>query len=261
MLGSIAGDIIGSVYEHAPIKTTDFSLFGDGCQFTDDTVCTVAIAQSLLGPFPFADSLRTLVRRHPERGYGGMFHSWATSDDLPPYGSWGNGAPMRVSPVGFMANSHAQALELAAASAAVSHDHPEAVKGAQAVAVAIWMARRGWSKTEIRSSIQTQFGYRLDRTVDSIRSAYRFDVSAAGTVPAALICALDAANFEQAVRNAVSLGGDSDTLACIAGGLAEALHGLPPSLAHAASRYLTLDLLQIVKTFYAVCPVAGATPP
>lgn len=256
MLGAIAGDVIGSIYEAAPIKTRDFPLFGAGATFTDDTVCTVAIADALLQGADFAAMLRDWVRRHPGRGYGGMFRR-ALASDRPAYGSWGNGAPMRVSPIGHWGRNEAEVLALAAQSAAVSHDHPDAIAGAEAVALAIWLARAGAARAAIRARIADRFGYDLSRSVDQIRVSYRFDVSARGTVPPALIAALEAEDFETAVRNAVSLGGDSDTLACIAGGLAEALFGLPDTIIAETRARLDHDLLAVIDRFYAALPARG----
>jgi ADP-ribosylglycohydrolase len=251
MLGAITGDIVGSIYEHANIKTKDFPLFGPGCRFTDDTVLSVAVADCLLNEGDFAATLRAYTRAHPRRGYGGMFLSWALDDDLSAYGSWGNGSAMRVSPVGFAARNEDEALDLAARSAMVSHDHPDAVAGAQAVALAILWARQGVGATAIRTRIAARFGYDLSEGVDEIRARYSFNVSCAGTVPPALVCALEAAGFEDALRNAVSIGGDTDTVACITGGLAEALYGLPEEIAGQARAYLTDDLKAVVKRLYA----------
>ncbi len=250
MLGAITGDIVGSIYEHANIKTKDFPLFGPGCAFTDDTVLSVAVADCLLNEGDFAATLRAYTRAHPRRGYGGMFLRWALDDDLPAYGSWGNGSAMRVSPVGFAARDEDEALALAARSAAVSHDHPDAVAGAQAVALAIYLARQGMEAKATRDEIAARFGYDLSESVAAIRARYAFDVSCAGTVPPALTCALEAEGFEDALRNAVSIGGDTDTIACIAGGLAEALFGLPEEIAAQARAYLTDDLKAVVAQFH-----------
>lgn len=269
MLGAIAGDIIGSLYESRPIKTKRFPLFSPGCTFTDDTVCTVAIADSLLNGGGFDHSLRRYVRKYPSRGYGGLFRQWAMADDLPAYGSWGNGSAMRVTAIGFLARDDEHALRLAEASSAVSHNHPDAVAGAQAVALGIGMARRGIGRTAIRRALSERFGYDLSRSVEDLRPGYGFDISAAGTVPAALVCALDAADHEDAVRNAISLGGDADTLACIAGGLGEALYGVseqvarqtaerlderrygfPEELDPGAPGYFQGRLLTVVEAFY-----------
>ncbi len=249
MLGAIAGDIIGSVYEHDNIKTKVFPLFGADSIFTDDTVCTVAVADCLMQGGDFAEFLRAYVRRHPWRGYGGMFRQWALADDMPAYGSWGNGSAMRVASVAYLAADQPAVLDLAAGSAAVSHDHPDAIAGAQAVALAIWLARQGLERQAIETAIAECFGYDLSQSVDQIRAWYAFDVSAAGTVPPAIRCALEAADYEDAVRNAISLGGDSDTIACITGGIAEALYGLPPAIAEQALGRLTDDLRQAVARF------------
>jgi ADP-ribosylglycohydrolase len=251
MLGAIAGDIIGSIYEAAPIKTKDFPLFGPGVTFTDDTVCTVAVADALMQGGDFAGALRAYVRRYPGRGYGAMFRRWAMTPGMPAYGSWGNGAAMRVSPIAYWARDEAELLELAAGTAAVSHDHPDAVTGAQAVALAMWLARGGTDRPEIRARIGTGFGYDLEPSVDQIRAWYRFDVSCKGTVLPAIICALEAEDYRDAVRNAISLGGDSDTLACITGGIAEIFYGLPDEVTREAKGFLDAPLREVVDRFYA----------
>ena len=250
MLGAIAGDIIGSIYEAAPIKTKDFPLFGPGVTFTDDTVCTVAVADALMQGGDFAGALRAYVRRYPGRGYGAMFRRWAMTPGMPAYGSWGNGAAMRVSPIAYWARDEAELLELAAGTAAVSHDHPDAVTGAQAVALAMWLARGGTDRPEIRARIGTGFGYDLEPSVDQIRAWYRFDVSCKGTVPPAIVCALAAEDYRDAVRNAISLGGDSDTLACITGGIAEILYGLPDEVTREARALLDAPLREVIDRFY-----------
>jgi ADP-ribosylglycohydrolase len=257
MLGAIAGDIIGSIYEFRPIKTKDFPLFGEGATFTDDTVCTVAVADCILQEGDFATFLKDYGRRYPGRGYGGWFARWLASDDLAPYGSFGNGAAMRVSPAAWLARDEAEALELARRSAAATHDHARGIAGAQATALAMWWAREGTPAEAIRSEIAARFGYDLDRNVDAIRPSYRFDESCDGTVPEALICALEARDYEEAVRNAVSLGGDADTLACITGGVAEALFGLPEDVAGPARGYLDPELQQQVARFYAAVTKTG----
>jgi ADP-ribosylglycohydrolase len=228
MLGAIAGDIIGSVYEVAPIKTTDFPLFDRRSTFTDDTVLTVATAEALLAGEDYAAAYRRLARAHPQRGYGGSFQRWFRQENAPPYGSWGNGAAMRVSPVGWAFNSETAVLAEAAKSAAATHNHPEGIKGAQATALAVYLARSGASREDIRQAVAARFGYGLDRRVAAVRPGYSFRISCQETVPEALICFLDAHDFPSTVRNAVSLGGDSDTLACIAGAVAEAFYGPPP---------------------------------
>jgi ADP-ribosylglycohydrolase len=249
MLGAIAGDIIGSIYEAAPIKSKDFPLFGRGVSFTDDTVCTVAIADALLCGGDFAEYLRAYVRRCPGRGYGGMFVRWAHTPGMPAYGSWGNGAAMRVSAIAWLASDEAAALATAARTAAVSHDHPDAIAGAEATVLAAWLAGRGAARETIRREIAARFGYDLSQSVAQIRARYAFDISCKGTVPPALVCALEATGYEDAIRNAVSLGGDSDTLGCITGGITEALHGLPPEIATQSRRYLDDHLLSVIDRF------------
>jgi len=228
MLGAIAGDVIGSVYEARPAKTTDFALFPQGSRFTDDTVLTIATAEALLGDGDYAGAYRRYGRAFPAAGYGASFYRWLFSADAGPYESWGNGAAMRVSPLGFALDSVEDVLAEAARSAAVTHNHPEGVKGAQATALAIFLARTGVDKAGIRSEIQHRFAYDLTRSLDAIRPGYRFDVSCQGSVPESLIAFLEASDFAGAVRNAVSLGGDADTMACIAGGVAEAFYGAVP---------------------------------
>jgi ADP-ribosyl-[dinitrogen reductase] hydrolase len=251
MLGAIAGDIIGSVYEAAPIKTKRFPLFAPGVTFTDDTVCTVAVADALMSGADPAHYLRAYVRRWPGRGYGGMFVCWAHEPDMPAYGSWGNGAAMRVSAIAHLAVDEAEALRAATRTAEVSHDHPDAIAGAQATVLAAWLACQNVAPDAIRAEIATRFGYDLGQSVDQIRASDAFDVSCRGTVPPAIVCALEANGYEDAVRNAVSLGGDSDTLACITGGIAEALHGLPAAIAEQARVRLDDDLRRVVGRFYA----------
>jgi ADP-ribosyl-[dinitrogen reductase] hydrolase len=247
MLGAIAGDIIGSRFEGRAAPARDFALFHPDCHFTDDSVCTLAVADALLGGGDFAASLRAFVRRHPRRGYGGLFRDWAFADDAPAYGSWGNGAPMRVAAVGWLARDEAQALELAAAQAAVSHNHPNAVAAAQAVALAILLARRGLSRTELRRRLAKDFVY--DLAPERALKPRGFDPSAAGTVPPALAAALTAADWEDAVRTVVCLGGDTDTLACIAGAVAEPIYGLPRDIAATARSYLSQDLHAVLLRF------------
>lgn len=249
MLGAIAGDIIGSRFEGRVGPPRDFALFHPACRFTDDSVCSLAVVDALLGARDFAASLRAFVRRHPTRGYGGMFLAWASTDDAPAYGSWGNGAPMRVAAVGWLAGDEAEALDLAAAQAAVSHDHPDAVAAAQAVALAIFLARSGTSRAALRRRIVEDYGY--DLAPERALARGGFDISAAGTVPPALTAALEAGDWEGAVRTAVCLGGDADTLACIAGAVAEAVHGLPADIADTARSYLTDDLRAVLARFEA----------
>ena len=250
MIGAIAGDIIGSVYEHHPVKTKDFPLFGSMSRFTDDTVMTVAVADAILTGRPYVESIREIGRRYPDAGYGGTFIRWLHSDDAEPYNSWGNGAAMRVSPVGFAGTSEAQVLSHAKMTAEISHNHPEGIRGAHATALAIFLARKGALKEQIRARISDEFSYDMNRTVDDIRPKYKFDVSCQGTVPEAIIAFLDSRSYVDAVRNAVSLGGDSDTLACIAGGIAEAFYGgVTDDIVDEVKKRLTPELWHITETF------------
>jgi len=250
MIGAIAGDIIGSVYEGNPIKTKDFPLFHPFCRFTDDTVLTVAVAHAILNNRPYQDSVREIGRRYPAAGYGGSFSRWLHTERPEPYNSWGNGAAMRVSPVGFAFTSEEDVLREAEKTAVFTHNHPEGIKGAQATALTVFLARTGHGKADIRERISRRFGYDLDRSVNDIRPGYFFDVSCQGTVPEAIVAFLDADTYEDAVRNAVSLGGDSDTLACITGGIAEAFYGgVPLPIEERALAYLPTDLLDITKAF------------
>ena len=255
MIGAIAGDIIGSAYEHAPIKSKDFPLFHPRARFTDDSVLTVAVAHAILEQRSYGSSIREIGRRYPKAGYGAGFIRWLLADDAPPYGSWGNGSAMRVSPIGFAFDDVEAVLGEARASAAVTHDHPEGIKGAQATALAIFMARGRATREDIRTGISRRFGYDLDRSVDDIRPGYAFDVSCQGSVPEAIIAFLDSSDWEDAVRNAVSLGGDSDTLACITGAIAEAWYGgVPEPVAACAMALLPEDLGEVVRRFGSLLP-------
>jgi ADP-ribosylglycohydrolase len=228
MLGAIAGDVIGSIYEHRPIKTTRFPLFYPLCRFTDDTVLTVALADSILHGTDFVSLMKQYYRTYPRAGYGGSFQQWAQSERSDPYNSWGNGSAMRVSPVGFAFDTLEEVLEQAKESAQVTHDHPEGIKGAQAVASAIFLARTGQTKEQIKGFVETTFGYHLDTPLDEIRPKYEFQVSCQKSVPQAIRAFLESDDYEDAVRKAISLGGDSDTIACMAGGIAQAYHGGVP---------------------------------
>jgi ADP-ribosylglycohydrolase len=250
MLGAIAGDIIGSVYEHDNIKSTDFPLFSRLCRFTDDTVLTVAVAHALLDGLDYAGTLKSYGRRFPKAGYGGSFIRWLFSESLGPYNSWGNGSAMRVSPVGFWFNSVEKVLAEAERTAAVTHNHPEGIKGAKAVALAVFLARSGVDKTAIKYEIESRFSYDLSRTIDEIRPGYKFDVSCRGSVPEAIVAFLESIDYEDAVRKAVSIGGDSDTIACISGAIAHAFYGrIPKYIVNQVRSRLSADLLQVVDKF------------
>lgn len=251
MLGAIAGDIIGSRFEHHPHKSKDFELFTPDCRFTDDTVLTVAVAETLLDQSDYASALKRYYRRFPSAGYGPRFTAWGMSDQSRPYSSYGNGSAMRVSPVGWFYHDLQQVMDEAARSAIASHDHPEGVKGAQAVAVAVFRARQGQGKDEIRAGIEASFGYDLNRTLDAIRPGYNFDVTCQRSVPEAIIAFLEAESFEDAIRNAVSLGGDADTQAAIAGSIAEAFWGeVPAEIEQECRSRLDKSLRSVLDRFY-----------
>lgn len=251
MIGAIAGDIIGSRFEAQPVKRSDFNFFHPHCRFTDDTVLTVAVADAILRGRRYADSLQTWARKYPNAGYGGTFYRWIWQREPQPYNSWGNGSAMRVGAVGFAFDSSEQVLAQAERSAAVSHNHPEGIKGAQAVALAIFLARYGHSKTQIRSTLKQRFGYDLDRTLAQIRPGYSFDVSCQGSVPEAIVAFLESADLLTAIGNAVSLGGDSDTQACIAGSIAEAFYGEVPAVLRTFVRdKMPDDMWRVVTNFY-----------
>ncbi|MDB9526549.1 ADP-ribosylglycohydrolase family protein [Oscillatoria sp. CS-180] len=252
MLGAIAGDMIGSVYEFNNRRTKDFPLFIKDTTFTDDTILSVAVADVLMNDGNYAQAFKDYYWRYPNPAgsYGARFHQWAASPSLKPYNSWGNGSAMRVSPVGFALNTLDSVLDEAAKTAVVTHNHPEGVKGAQATAAAIFWARTGNSKDTLRVRLTETFGYDLDRTVDEIRPDYAFNESCQGTVPEAIIAFLDSTDFEDAIRNAVSLGGDSDTLTCITGGIAHAFYEkVPEDIRQQVLVRLDDPLRQVTETF------------
>jgi len=251
MIGAIAGEIVGSVYEWDNIKTKEFELFSPRCFFTDDSVLTVALADSILTGTPYAENLKVFYRLYPNASYGGSFHSWARSSSTAPYHSFGNGAAMRISPVGFAYDELATVLAKAEEFTAVTHNHPEGIKGGQATAAAIFLARSGKSKEEIRAYIEETFHYDLSRHVDEIRPPYGFDETCQGTVPQAIRAFLDSTGFEDALRNAISLSGDSDTLACITGGIAEAFYGVPEVIEQQVYEILDQRLGAIARKFVA----------
>ena len=225
LYGALGGDIIGSRFERHNLKSKNFELFDDRSRFTDDSVLTVATADALLHGIDYTSAYRRWGNRYPHAGYGGGFRRWLAADDPRPYKSWGNGSAMRVSPIGFFRGSIDDVLAEAELSAAVTHDHPEGIKGAQAAALATFLARTGSSKAAIKAEIETRFDYDLSaRNLDQIRPGYFFDVSCMGTLPVALLAFLESTNYEDAIRNAVSVGGDSDTIAAITGGIALAFY-------------------------------------
>lgn len=253
IIGAICGDIIGSPYEHNSIKTKEFELFQDRSVFTDDTIMTLAIANWLIkdkdSKSVLVNELKYWGNRYPYGGYGAMFYRWLKEDDPKPYGSWANGSAMRVSPCAWAADSLDEAQELAKVSAIVTHNHPEGIKGALATSDAIYLARTGFNKDEIRDHIELRYDYDLSQSLDEIRPVYSFDISCAGSVPESIICFLEASDFEDTIRNAVSLGGDADTQAAIAGSIASAYWDAPEEICCRAIEYLTSDLLDVLLDF------------
>jgi ADP-ribosylglycohydrolase len=268
MIGAIIGDIVGSIYEFDNIKTKDFELFGPHptakatnttngfsdaqCRFTDDTVLTVAVAEWLLdGP---EENLveyfsKWYARCGGNRSYGGMFERWINQWDRQPYNSYGNGSAMRVSATAWLSEDKAQTLALAKSSAEVTHSHPEGIKGAQATALAIWLARQGGNVDSIRKAVAEFAGYDLSENVDEIREWYYFNETCQKTVPQAIICALEAADFEDAIKNAISIGGDSDTVGAITGSIAEAMFDVPVDIVAKGRAYLSDEINQVVDRF------------
>lgn len=253
IIGAISGDIIGSTREFNSIKTKDFKLFTKRSTFTDDTIMTLAIADWLIedktSSSVLIDSLKYWGNKYPHAGYGGMFKNWLRQDSPEPYGSWANGSAMRVSPCAWVGESIEEVQKLAYESAAVTHNHPEGIKGALATADAIYLARIGAEKQEIKEHIEVRYQYDLDITLGELRPHYDFDVSCAGSVPESIICFLEAKDFEDTIRNAVSLGGDADTQAAIAGSIASAYWDVPKKIAFKAIHRLDYDLLRVFIDF------------
>ena len=261
MYGAILGDMIGAPYEfdHGA-KTKDFPLFGKDSRFTDDTVMTIAVADALLEaggeaadkPDVCAAVVRAMQRwgrRYPRVGYGGLFRRWLVSDKPEPYGSFGNGSAMRVAAAGWLYDTLARTREVARQTAIVTHNHAEGIKGAEATASAIFLSRGGKSKEGIKDYIVREFGYDLSRTLDEIRPFYSMDATCQGSVPEAIISFLESTDFEDTVRNAVSIGGDTDTVACIAGSIAEAFYGVPEALKAECRRRLPQEMLAVLDVF------------
>ena len=254
ILGALAGDIIGSVYEFSPTKSVDFDLFTPWTNFTDDSVMTLAVAKWLMEddahtPHYLTCCMQELGARYPGAGYGARFSGWLSEETPLPYNSWGNGAGMRVSPVGLYAKTIDEALALAAVTACVSHNHPEGVKGAQAIAASMFLCRQGKTKAEIREYVEKTFFYDLNRTIDEIRPHYEFDISCQGSVPEAIIPFLEGSSFEDVIRLAVSLGGDSDTIACMAGAIASCMYTIPEDISEMCINHLPEDLKEINDVF------------
>lgn len=258
ILGAVIGDIVGSTHEFLQTKSTDFELFTENNAYTDDTVMTIAVADWLIestqpiNNTTLPDTMRKWGNKNRLVGWGRAFRRWLFSSceaDRQPYNSFGNGSGMRVSPCGFYAKSLTEALELAKLSAEVSHNHPEGIKGAQAIASAVFLSRQQTPKEEIRTYIEETFGYDLHRTCEDIRPGYKFDVSCQGSCPEAIIAFLDSHDFESAIRLAISLGGDSDTIGAMTGGIAAAYYGIPEEIAHRALDYLLDDMIEIIIKF------------
>jgi len=269
MYGAIIGDVIGSPYEHHNIKTKDFPLFSDQSRLTDDSVMTIAVAEAIMNYFDFDNGsedlmpqenqdllkdrfyigLRKWGLKYPNAGYGGSFRRWL-SEGGEPYNSWGNGSAMRVSSVAWLFDDIENVRKAAAISASVTHNHPEGIKGAECIASAVFLARDGWLKKDISDYIIREFGYDISRTCDDIRPSYSFDVSCQGSVPQAIIAFMDGISFEDVVRNAVSLGGDSDTIAAMAGSIAHAYYGVPSDLRRSIEAMLTVEQLRVLERYY-----------
>lgn len=249
MLGAVIGDIVGSVYEGTPIRSRQFPLFGRKSGYTDDTVLTVATAYAILNHVDYGDAYRLFGRKY-SAGYGSQFYEWLWSAKPSPYFSWGNGSAMRVSPVGYAIESLEDVLLEARKSAEVTHNHPEGIKGAQAVALAVHLAIRGESKARIAEEISSRFSYDLGRTLEEIQSTYYFKISCQESVPESIIAFLEAEDFVSSIRNAVYLGGDSDTMACIAGAIAEAFYKhIPDDVAREAMSKLPAEFIDIIGRF------------
>ena len=255
MYGAITGDICGSIYEFENFKTdnpAEIPIPDEHCFFTDDTVLTCAIMDALMIDRDYKRTVYAWANKYPNCGYGGRFQAWFRSHNPEPYNSWGNGSAMRVSPVGWAFNIIEETLAEARNSADITHSHPEGIKGAQATAAAVFLARQGESKKKIKSYIEKTFGYNLNRTLKDIRPNYKFDESCQGTVPEAIIAFLESDDFTGAIQNAISIGGDSDTLACITGGIAEAYYKrIPGGLFNFARRKMTDEMVEVVTGFYA----------
>lgn len=260
MYGAILGDIVGKPYEHNfKMKNKVFPLFVPASHFSDDSVMTIAIADGLLHVAKEAslDEIRSAVirsmqywgRKYPRAGYGGRFRYWLYEEDPQPYRSFGNGSAMRVSPVGWLYDTIERTRAVAAATADVTHNHPEGIKGAEAAASVIFLARHHTSKEEIKTYVEQNFGYDLNRTVAEIRPTYQFDSSCQGTVPEAIIAFLEGTTFEDVLRTAVSLGGDCDTLTSIASAMAEAYYGMPDNLRAEVRNRIQPDMLAVMDQF------------
>lgn len=248
--GAVAGDVVGSVHEHRPHRSEDFPLLVPASRFTDDTVLTAAVARAVVAGEDYAAALRRFGRAYPDAGYGGNFYLWLKDERIGPYNSFGNGSAMRVSAVGAAFRDRDEVLEQAKRSAAVTHDHPEGIRGAQSTALAIHLALRGETRERIRDEVERACGYDLSRSLDDIRPCYGFDVTCQGSVPESIIAFLESRSTEDAIRKAVSLGGDADTMACIAGSVAAAFYSEAPAhLVSGVRGRIDADLLEVLDAF------------
>lgn len=254
IIGAIGGDIIGSTREFHPIKITNFPLFEPTSRFTDDTVMTIAVAQWLANGGDLVSIIQNYGRKYPHAGYGGFFREWLKSTTPLPYNSYGNGSAMRVSFIGWAFDSIKETLDMAKRSAEITHNHPEGIKGAQAVAACIYWARNGKTKEEIKQLVESFFDYDLSRSCEQIRAHYKFDETCQGSVPEAIIAFLESKDYVSAVRLAISLGGDADTQGAITGGIAEAYYKeIPDSVRKEITRRLSPDFISVLRTFNTNC--------
>lgn len=249
MLGAIAGDIIGSVYEHANVKTKNFPLFKKESWFTDDTVMSLALADALVHERDFAQNFRRFYNWYPRAGYGNMFKAWATDTNRKAYQSFGNGSAMRVSAVSYAFEKAEDVLDFAKKSAAVSHDHPEGILGAEVIALATFLARKGYEKADILNAVADHSGYDITFSLNDIRDDYHFDATCQGSVPQVLVAFREGQNFEDVLRSAISIGGDSDTIACMAGSIAGAFYKIPEEIDLETRRRLDDRLLGVLRLF------------
>jgi ADP-ribosylglycohydrolase len=253
MLGAMIGDTLGSSFDCYPMKTKKFELLDNKSHFTDDTVMTVAVADSLMNEVPYVESLQKWGRKYPRAGYGGWFRKWIYQDDPKPYNSFGNGSAMRCSSIGWLFDDEKSVLEEARKSADITHNHPEGIKGAQAVALGVMMGRKGSSKEKIKVKLESLFDYDLSQKLEQIIPSYAFDNTCQGSVPQAIIAFLESTDFEDAIRNSISLGGDADTQACITGSLAEAYYkSIPDEIASFVKWRIEDDLLAVLDQFHSI---------
>ena len=250
ILGAISGDVIGSAYEWNNVKTINFDIFGRNFDFTDDSVLTFATMDVILNNKDYTGTYQKYARKYPGRSYGGNFARWINTNNPKPYNSWGNGSAMRVSPVGWACNTIEEVMAEAKRSAEVTHNHPEGIKGAQAAAIAVFLARTGKSKDDIKDYIMEKFNYNLNRKIDGIRPHFKFDESCQGTVPESIIAFLESSDYLTSIKLAISLGGDSDTIACITGGIAEAFYKeIPGHIIENVIQVLPVDVLELINGF------------